>query len=810
MNPEHPHSLTHAAGAVPGSSFDLQRRGRGAGGSRISGVLCETMLVLLSVGVALSLPTDLEAQDLPVGTGAIVGTVQDADSGTPLLAASVRIRELGRGDLSHADGRFSFSRVRPGEYILLVERIGYASQERSVTVEAGQITEVGFRLTPSAIAVAGIVVTGVGRERSVAETYQPTLVLSGEELNRRLSNSLAATLSGEAGISMQSFGPAPAQPVIRGMSGDRVLVLEDGQRPGDLSSTAPDHAVGIDPVTAERIEVLRGPAGLLYGSNALGGVINVIREEVPRSVPDALHGTATVQAESAISGVSGGGTLRFPLGTRFAVRTELSARSGGELRTPVGILESTESRGLTAGVGASWIPEWGNAGIAYRFYSLSHGLPGEFQGQAIPGAHEQGAEAETTRHAVRAELAHRAGLGPFSSVEAEGNVVRYLHDEIEFSDGGGRVLGARFDQVVAGATVTARHRHEMAGLRNEGAVGIYGQYRDLITSGSFPGSRSATESSLAVFAFEELGVDPLRIQGGLRYDHSWASPVDRSDIVLGDRRIPVRSRSFGDVSGSLAILWEVRSGLILGGSLARAFRTPSIRELYSDGPHLADFSYDVGNPELKSEIGLGADLFFRVSRPGVEMELNFFRNALDGYIYHAPTGEPDPRFRRFPVFEARGEDAVFQGADGRLQWELAPGLVVDLRTGYVRAHRTNGGDDPLPAIPPLNGGVEARWEREGYTFSLGWSGASSQDRVPAPIPSPIDAGDVLIPERPTGGYGLVGAGAGYRWAHGGYLHSVTLGVENLLDREWHNHLSRIKDVAPESGRNVRLGYRVTF
>jgi iron complex outermembrane recepter protein len=762
--------------------------------------------LLLAGGFALGGATELKAQE----TGAIVGVVQDGDSGAPLLAANVRIRELGRGDLSHADGRFSFTRVRPGDYTVLAERIGYASQERTVTVEAGRTTEVEFRLTPSAIAVAGIVVTGVGRERSAAETYQPTLVLSGEELNRRLSNSLAATLSGEAGISMQSFGPAPAQPVIRGMSGDRVLVLEDGQRPGDLSSTAPDHAVGIDPVTAERIEVVRGPAGLLYGSNALGGVINVIREEVPRSMPDALHGTATVQAESAISGVSGGGTLRFPVGTRFAVRTELSARSGGELRTPVGILESTESRGLTAGAGASWIPEWGNAGIAYRFYSLSHGLPGEFQGQAIPGAHEQGAEAETSRHAVRMELAHRTGLGPFSSVEAEGNVVRYLHDEIELADDGGRVLGARFDQVVAGATVTARHRHEAAGLRNEGAVGVYGQYRDLITSGSFPGSRSATESSLAVFAFEELGIDPFRVQAGLRYDHTWASPADRSDIVLGDRRIPVRARSFGDVSGSLALLWEVRSGLILGGSLARAFRTPSIRELYSDGPHLADFSYDVGNPELQSEIGLGADLFFRVSRPGVEMEFNLFRNALDGYIYHAPTGEPDPRFRRFPVFEARGEDAVFQGADGRLQWELVPGLVADLRAGYVRAHRTNGGDDPLPAIPPLNGGVEARWERDGLSFSLGWSGASSQDRVPAPIASPIDPAEVLIPERPTAGYGLVGAGAGYRWAHGGYLHSITLGVENLLDREWHNHLSRIKDVAPESGRNVQLGYRVTF
>ncbi len=766
-------------------------------------------IALLLMGLCFPVPA-LSAQEPPSSLGSLEGMVTDARTGAPLLAAQVRIRELGRGDLSHADGRYSLPRLRPGVYTVLVERVGYAPREEQVEIAAGPPTRLDVQLTPSAIAVAGIVVTGVGRERSVAETYQPTLVLSGEELGRRLSGSLAATLSNEAGIAMQSFGPAPAQPVVRGMSGDRVLILEDGQRPGDLSSTAADHAVGIDPVTAERVEVVRGPAGLLYGSNALGGVINVIREEVPTSVPDGVHGTVTLQGESAARGLSGGAVVRAPLGAGVALRTEASARRSGDVRTPLGTLESTQSEGLTMGSGVSWVPAWGSVGVAYRFYSLAHGLPGEFQGVAIPGAHESGAEAETTRHAARVELARRVRLGPFDAVEVEGNFVRYLHDEIELREDGSRTLGARFDQVVGGGTVTGRHRHEGVSLRTEGAVGVHGQYRDLITSGSFPGSRSATEVSLAVFGYEELTRDPFRLQVGLRYDWTRADPADRSDIVLGDRRIPVRARTFGDVSGSLSLLWESRPGIVVGGSLARAFRTPSIRELYSDGPHLADFSYDVGNPELGSETGLGADLFLRVSRPGVEMEVNAFRNALSGYIYHSPTGEPDPRFRRFPVFEARGEDAVFQGADGRLQWEALPGVVVDARAGYVRAHRTGSADEPLPAIPPLSGGIESRWERGSLTLTLGWEGGARQDRVPSPIPSPIDEGEVLIPERPTPGYGVVEAGAGYRWSGGGRLHSVHLGVENLFDREWRNHLSRIKDVAPEAGRNVRLLYRVTF
>ncbi len=763
----------------------------------------------LVAGLLLPGPT-LSGQDPPSPLGSLEGTVTDARTGAPLLAAQVRIRELGRGDLSHADGRYTLPRLRPGLYTVVVERVGYAAREEQVEVVAGPPTRLDVQLTPSAIAVAGIVVTGVGRERSVAETYQPTLVLSGEELGRRLSGSLAATLSNEAGIAMQSFGPAPAQPVIRGMGGDRVLILEDGQRPGDLASTAADHAVGIDPVTAERVEVVRGPAGLLYGSNALGGVINVIRGEIPTSVPDGVHGTVTLQTESAARGVSGGGVLRAPLGRSLALRTEASARRSGDVRTPLGTLESTQSQGVTLGSGVSWVPTWGSVGVAYRFYSLSHGLPGEFQGVAIPGAHESGAEAETTRHVARVEVARRERLGLFDGVEVEANLVRYLHDELELREDGSRTLGARFDQVVGGGTVTGRHRHEGASLRTEGAVGIHGQLRDLVTSGSFPGSRSATEVSLAIYGYEELSRDPFRLQAGLRYDRTRANPADRSDIVLGDRRIPVRPRTFGDVSGSVSLLWEARPGIVVGGSLARAFRTPSIRELYSDGPHLADFSYDVGNPELGSETGLGADLFLRVSRPGVEMEVNVFRNALSGYIYHSPTGEPDPRFRRFPVFEARGEDAVFQGGDGRVQWEALPGFVVDARGGFVRAHRTGTADEPLPAIPPLSGGVEARWERGSLTLTLGWDGGARQDRVPSPIPSPLGEDEVLIPERPTPGYGVVEAGAGYRWSGGGRLHSVHLGVENLFDREWHNHLSRIKDVAPEAGRNARLLYRVTF
>jgi iron complex outermembrane receptor protein len=238
-------------------------------------------LLVLLVLLLLALPAGLTAQGA-LAEGGIVGFVRDASTGAPVRGALVRVRDLGRSDLTHQDGSFHLETLRAGAHVLVVQMLGYASIERVVTVIPGEEVREDFALEVSALAISGIVVTGVSAERGIEETYRPTIVLGGAELDRQLSGSLAATLRRQQGIAVRSFGPAPAQPIIRGMGGDRVLVLEDGNRTGDLSSSGSDHAVGVDPIGAERIEVVRGPAGLLYGSNALGGVINVIREEIPR------------------------------------------------------------------------------------------------------------------------------------------------------------------------------------------------------------------------------------------------------------------------------------------------------------------------------------------------------------------------------------------------------------------------------------------------------------------------------------------------------------------------------------------------
>jgi iron complex outermembrane recepter protein len=769
---------------APCTAAPMTRTDSRAPAGRARSSLCLLLALALSGLLAVG-PRALSAQGA-AQTGGIVGTVVDAVSGQPLPATRVRLVETGRSDLSHREGVFHFTGVAAGSYTVSAQRLGYAPVERQVRIAPGETVRLTLEMTPSAVEIEGVVVTGIGRARRLDETYRPTSVVEGAALRRQLGSSVAATLDREPGIAQRYNGPAAAQPVIRGLSGDRVLMLEDGNRTGDIASTAADHAVTIDPLTAERIEVVRGPAGLLYGSNALGGVINVIREEVPRTVPERVTGTASAQAESVNRGATAGAAASAPLGP-LAVRGELSLRRAGDTRTPLGPLGSTGMEGYNAGLGASWVHHHGFTGVAGRHYALTYGVPGTFQGETIPGAHEGGVTIDLRRSTVRADGSWLYDLGPFRSIEASGNFVRFEQTEIE----PGGFVGTRFGQLSGTGNLLARHEHEANGLQIEGAVGAWVMGRDFAVSGGSTGSHPADQVAGALFLYEEFARGPLNLEIGARYDWSSITPRDVRPGAAG-----VRARTFGALSGSAAATWEVRQGVRFGASLARAFRTPSIEELFSDGPHLADYSYNIGNPDLAAEYGLGTDLFLRVTRPGLRLDGSVFRNAISNYIYHAPTGELDPRFGRFPVYRAAADDAVLTGAEARAQWEVLRGVVLDGAAGYVHGQRREG-SEPLPAIPPLNGSLEARWEGVRYSLGLGWRGAAEQNRV-------------TFPETPTPGYSLLNANAGLRWTAWDRMHTLTLQVENLTDAVWRDHLSRIRAVAPQPGRNVQLLYRVNF
>lgn len=723
--------------------------------------------------------------------GSIEGVVVDDVTGEPIPGAVVTLVEVGRAEWTHEDGGFAFPNLSPGRYTLVAERLGYARTSAEVDVADGEVARVTITMSVSVLQLRGFVVTGAPGARPGERALRPTSVLSGQELARKLDATLAASLQREAGISAVSMGPATARPVIRGLGGDRVLLLEDGARVGDLSSSSPDHAVALEPISARRIEVVRGPAALLYGSNALGGVVNVIREDIPTTVVDGPHGTVTLQGQTVNRGWAAEATATDAFGA-LALRAELTGRGSGDLRTPLGGLENTGARTYNASAGAAWLGERGHIGASYRLHDSSYGIPpygdAEHDHDEEEGEHahhhEHGVRIESHRHALRAAGELTAGAGPFSNVRANGAFTHYEHREIE-DDGS---LGTGYSLATASAELIARH--EGWGPFDAGAVGVRGEFRDLDPRGSLetPPSRAY---DAAAFVVQEVDLSPFHLHFGARYDASRIVP-DASGAAPDAPA--ARERTFGALSGSVGALYEVGGGVSLGASVARAFRTPDPNELFSRGPHLASYSYEVGNPDLGVETGTGVDLFARVVRPDLQGEVAAFRNRVRGYIYPRKTGEVSAT--GLPIYRYTGEDAVLTGAEGRIEAHLGRGVVVDATASYVRGSLMETGE-PLPMIPPLQGMIEARYERPAFYLLAGATLAARQERV----------GEF---ETPTDGYVVFHAGAGYRIVAGGRTHVLTLRLDNLTDAVYRHHLSRIKELTPEAGRGASLLYRVSF
>jgi len=631
-------------------------------------------------------------------------------------------------------------------------------------------------------ALARVLVQATAPGTEAAAALGPSRGLSGVALDRAMTSNIASTLAGQPGIWQRYNGPAAAQPVVRGLSGNRVTVLEDGQQTGDIAATAADHAITIDPLTVRAIELVRGPAGVVFGSNLLGGVINVVREDIPRSRPERVASITSTQMESGSFGGAVGVSTLAPLGAA-GVRVDASIRAAGDSRTPLGTLPSTDQRTGNVSAAASVVGHDGYGGGMAREYRSRYGVPSTFNGRSIPGAHVDGVYIDLHRTSLRAEGERRINIGPVGAVRAELNHVRFVQSEVER----GGVVGTQFGQLTSTATMVARGRTTPARV-----VGVNATRRDFAAAGSFTGSRPALQHGLAAFYSDARQQGALRWHWGLRADWIALTPTDTSPSRLLPR---VRQRQFADVSGALAASASLPGHATAGVQLTRAFRAPAIEELYSNGPHLANYAYEIGNPSARSEVGHGVELFGMWNRARLSLEVSAYANQFRGFLYHQATGELDSRFRRYPIYRANQTDALLRGAEARARAQLRRWWSVT-----AQGSLTMGRDAerrPLPAMPPMQWSSETEITARGWSAAIGGEGAGAQHRV-----------DWL--ELPTGAYALLNTRVALQRQYGGVVHRVTVGVRNLTNTAWRDHLSRVRAVAPQPGRSVHLTYRAYF
>ena len=686
----------------------------------------------------------------------------------------------------------------------------YAQQSNSASTDA-RIQADDFHRSDD------IVVTAPFVER--LDILSGTSAISGEVLAEKTRAQLGDILTSLPGVSATSFSPGASRPVLRGYQGNRVAVLTDGIGNIDASNTSADHAVTIDTLTVERIEVLRGPAVLLFGGQAVGGAVNALDKRIPRSIPDeAIHIDALAGYGSAARDWSGGASIDMPITDRVIVHLDGSYRNSDDLRTGGYILspnlraevldfaaeetsegnleEAAEATKLanqsgriansavktwTAGGGIAFIDDGGNLGVSYSIYDTNYGIP------ARPGASHAHAAAETAEEApvtiglrqYRLDFRGAVNLGDglFDKLRLRAGYADYTHTEFE-----GDEIGTIFNSqgIEARAELVQNDRN---GWR--GASGVQYQTRDFEAIGAEAFVPPNKTRQYGLFTLQEYTKGNLDAEVAVRFDTAEL----RADI-LG------LTRSFNNVSAAFGLGYHI-GDLKIGANISRTGRAPAVEELFSNGPHIATQAYEIGDPNLKSERAWNGELYARYETPGTAFSATLYTNRFDNFIYEADTGNIEDDL---PVFQYFQNDAKVWGVEFQASKRLASfgssDLSVDGVADYTRAKISSGGGN-APRIPPLRllGGVELTNAR----FDLRGEVEYSDDQT-----------KTAAFETPTDGFTLVNASA--TWRPFGRDRNIALiaSVNNIFDVAARRAASFTKDFVPLTGRDFRVTARLSF
>ncbi len=750
---------------------------------------------------ALMLAFAASASAQPVS--ALEGRLLNSLSGDPIAGATVVLEELKTETTSAPDGSFRFDRLAPGRYHVSVRTQGYSNRRTEVVVSIER-AQVDVRVDPD---LHFQEVTSVSADtRSQFDVMQPTSVLAGQELSKQLESSLGATLEALPGVAVRSFGPAPSRPVIRGLDGDRVLILQDGQRTGDLSSQSGDHGVSLNPAAAETIEVVRGPATLLYGANAIGGLVNVITNDIPTRPVQRPSGQVTFDAGTAAN--EGGGAGQVQLGNgRFAVNVGGGGRRSDDFTTPEGDVTNSQSRNGFATVGAGWTGEKAQVGGSYGYEDTKYGIP-VVEGGVI--------QLTPRRHALTFRAGAERLTGAFEAFRATLANRRYKHEELE-----GENVGTAFTNNTTEFQTMGSHR---AVGRMKGSIGAWVLDRAFTATGAEALSPAVDQGGFAAFAYEEVTWPHVTLQFAGRADHTGYTPA-------GETR---RDFTNGSVSGGVVLRPAAADDrLTIAASFAFAARPPALEELFFFGLHPGNFAVEVGNPNLKSERALGVDLSLRWRAARASGEVTYFRNDINDYIFRrqmdaeefearhdefverfegrepagldegAGEGEgageveggggPEPEIA---YIEYIGADSVLDGIESHADFQLTSTLSAELGLDIVRGS-LKADDSPLPRIPPLKFRGGLRYQHNALQVGGQVIAAASQDRL-------------SVNETATDGYTLLKLYGSYSFGGAGAVQTITARLDNVTNQLYRNHLSLIKDVVPEMGRNFRVVYAVRF
>ena len=678
-----------------------------------------------------------------------------------------------------------------------------------------------------------VLVRATPLQRGQAELTQSATVLSGETLNRELANNIGETLTRQAGLANASFGQNIGRPVIRGLQGQRVGVLSNNMSAGDASAVSQDHAVATEPFLADQIEILRGPATLLYGSGAIGGVVNIVSHTIPEKVPDdGFDARALAQTDSAANqrfaaGRIDAGTGNFAFhasgfyrrtddyeipGTAELYPEEEEYEEHGEHEEAAGgILENSFLDNEGGSLGGSWIGDRWRIGLAWTDYGSDYGIPGAHQHHGEDEHedgheedHEDGQEEEeeelvTVGLDSRRWAAEVVGAKPFRGFERLN--FKFVNTDYTHTEFEGEAVGTVFDSNTDDLRLELGHNPWGDWL---GAFGMQYTEVDFDAVGEEAYVPESNSETAALFWVESAEFDNWQLDLGLRYEEVSVTALEllshghheEEEHEDGLEEGPVR-RNFSPFSMSIGAIWHLNEENSLSFNLARAERAPTTAELFAFGPHIASQTFEIGDPTLQVESNLHGEIAYRVEGDRLSGSLVVYADRFDDFIYQVDTGEIEDGL---PMRFWSQQDADFVGAEIELRYDIGHyssghwwvfGLF-----DYVDGELDDGHNVPL--MPPMRIGGGLDWHLGNWQANLTWIHAD-------------DHNDVAVYETPTPGYDLVNAEATWRLPFQGSADwDLFLKGQNLLDEDIRNSTSYLKDQAPQIGRNFVFGVRATF
>ncbi len=729
----------------------------------------------------------------------ISGNIYDKETNESVPFAYIHLEELNRTAVSTIDGEFEIKNIPSGTYTLTAHRIGYRTQSQKIDISNNNL-KLDIKLNVSVLSSEAIEVLGEAEDLTGSGLEHASKKIFGSDLRRNLGSTLSETLTSLPGFDQRSNGAAPGRPVIRGLGDERVMILQDGISSGDVSAQSSDHSVTIDPVSATEIEVARGPAALAYGSNAIGGVINVVKNQVQTTLPSQLTGTLSLNGQTVNNGLSSAINISFPVKS-FAVQADINGRYGLNTNTPRGEVRNTFYETTNDAIGISWIRPWGYTGASTSIYFSNYGIPPD------PNGHPDGVDIELRKYQydTRSEILIKNGF--LKVIEIDASFKDYNHKEIEGkSSNGNPVIGTEFDLLTT--NINIRAKHNKLGLLSNGSFGLSSEIEDYVVDGA--GTPPSNNFKIGAYIIEESDLGSLHLEAGARFDYSLATTNETGLFYgIGARNGSIDStfykdRDFSSLSGSVSAIYDLGKGFSVGSTILRSFRAPSLEELYSEGPHLASYSFEIGNPDLDPERAWAKEIFIGYQSRIVNANAAVFHNGFDNYLYARNTGQTNIQRADLLNYQFVGTEAELYGFETSAEVQLSETLVTDFSVSYTIGRQDttneNGGNKgtrPLPQIPPFKAKASIKYSKDGFEAGTRFKYAAKQDRT----------GEF---ENPTGSYFLNDLFAQYRFNTKKLLHTISLNVNNLLDKEYYNHLSRIKDLRPQPGRNITILYRIYF